>query len=550
MSSPALAAAAGRPARLRPGMVLAAIILFDVLVRLRLLNMPLERDEGEFAYFARLMLEGIMPYKVVNVIKLPGAPLFYALSMALFGQSPAGIHCGLLLVNLAAVIMVYFLARRWFGAGVGLIASAAFMLMSLSYGVNGNAAHTEQFVIAAALGGVLLLLRSLDTNRLAVLLASGILFGLAFLFKQPGIFFGLYGGLLILARELGPKPDGWSRFARRVMVFGLGLVLPFAILCFILWRGGVLDRFWFWSFTVAGGRWMTEGRAWDSMVDWLDSMRITGLWSCWVLVALAVPVVWSIRGARFFHLPFVAFCIASLAAVRSGAVLQVHYFVCALPAAGMWIGLGVVETRQFLKNSPSLAGWSFLPPALFAAACAGVLYVEGFYMFTASPREASQIIYRGNPFCEAENVADYIRTNSVPNCTIAVLGSEPEIYFLARRHAATAHLSTYILMENHPYSNRMQEEMAQEIETARPEYIVFVPLVTSWLPKSRSPGLLMNEMKMFIDRNYKMTGIAASPWPEEAAKFYTGDIITNVPHAGGVSLMVYKIQPSPSANHR
>lgn len=45
---------------------------FVVYVRVRLLNLPLERDEGEYAYAGQLILEGVPPYKEAWNMKLPG----------------------------------------------------------------------------------------------------------------------------------------------------------------------------------------------------------------------------------------------------------------------------------------------------------------------------------------------------------------------------------------------------------------------------------------------------------------------------------------------
>ena len=50
---------------------------------------------------------------------------------------------------------------------------------------------------------------------------------------------------------------------------------------------------------------------------------------------------------------------------------------------------------------------------------------------------------------------------------MAVLGSEPEIYFLARRHSATGYIYTYGLMEAQPFARRMQDEMIREIGDQR-----------------------------------------------------------------------------------
>ena len=44
-----------------------ATIVFTLVVaiRIRLLGIPLERDEGEYAYASKLILQGITPYKLV-----------------------------------------------------------------------------------------------------------------------------------------------------------------------------------------------------------------------------------------------------------------------------------------------------------------------------------------------------------------------------------------------------------------------------------------------------------------------------------------------------
>lgn len=50
---------------MRRVLLLAVIVLFS-LIRLRLLDMPLERDEGEYAYAGQLLLQGIPPYQLAS----------------------------------------------------------------------------------------------------------------------------------------------------------------------------------------------------------------------------------------------------------------------------------------------------------------------------------------------------------------------------------------------------------------------------------------------------------------------------------------------------
>ena len=44
-----------------------AVLALVAVARLRLLNFPLERDEGEYAYAGQLMLQGIPPYELAIV---------------------------------------------------------------------------------------------------------------------------------------------------------------------------------------------------------------------------------------------------------------------------------------------------------------------------------------------------------------------------------------------------------------------------------------------------------------------------------------------------
>ena len=67
--------------------LLAIILLLVVAIRIRLLNLPLERDEGEYAYAGQLMLQGVPPYQLAYNMKFPGTYAAYALIMSIFGQS-------------------------------------------------------------------------------------------------------------------------------------------------------------------------------------------------------------------------------------------------------------------------------------------------------------------------------------------------------------------------------------------------------------------------------------------------------------------------------
>src|SRR5580658_5221886 len=103
-------------------------VLLVVVVRLRLLSIPLERDEGEYAYAGQLILEGVPPFKLAFNIKLPGTYAAYAAMMALLGQTTEEIHFGFLLVNLAALALLYLIARRMLDAEQAALACICYAL--------------------------------------------------------------------------------------------------------------------------------------------------------------------------------------------------------------------------------------------------------------------------------------------------------------------------------------------------------------------------------------------------------------------------------------
>ena len=97
------------------------VIVFGVVlaIRIRLLGIPLERDEGEYAYAGQLMLQGIPPYKLAYNMKFPGTYAAYAAIMSIFGQTIFAIHLGLLLVNAITIALIFLLGRRLMNSTAG-----------------------------------------------------------------------------------------------------------------------------------------------------------------------------------------------------------------------------------------------------------------------------------------------------------------------------------------------------------------------------------------------------------------------------------------------
>ena len=230
---------------------LVLIIGFSAFVRIRLLGLPLERDEGEYAYAGQLMLQGIPPYQLAYNMKLPGTYAAYALIMAAFGETIRGVHIGLLIVNVLTIVLIYLLGRRLSGGIAGLIAAACYGLLSLSPSVLGLAAHATHFVTLLQDCRFALCLWTYFEGRSRLLFWSGLLFGLAFVMKQQAIFYIPFGALIVIWHNQWGLKKGWRETGNSVALYSTGAIAPVALACLILKLCGVFDRFWFWTFRYA-----------------------------------------------------------------------------------------------------------------------------------------------------------------------------------------------------------------------------------------------------------------------------------------------------------
>jgi hypothetical protein len=490
---------AARFARLLPWILIALVILATAIIRIRLLETPLERDEGEYAYAGQLMLQGIPPYELAYNMKFPGTYGAYALIMAIFGQSIAGIHLGFLIVNAGTIVLVYLLGKRLFATAAGVAAGAAYALLSISASVMGTQAHATHFVVAAAIGGTVLLLRGIDTGRSSTLVWSGLLYGIAILMKQHGLLFAGFGGLVLMWTQFRA---GWVAMLRKLALFFCGASLPLAATGLALWWAGVFHKFWFWTVTYARD-YVLE----TSFSEGVDTFRsvfpsIVGPnLAIWIVAAAGLVLIWWRKEDRASATIVTGLLLFSFLAVCPGLYFRGHYFVLMLPAVALLAG-AAVDCSQRLLPSPI---WSY---GLFGAALLVSVLLQQQFLFQMSPLEVSRAMYGPNPFPEAIQVADYIRGHSAKDSRIAVLGSEPEIPFYANRHSATGYIYTYALMEPQPFALTMQNELIHDLETSQPEYVVVVGPNSSWLRTPESPGRIFEWWSTYGTQHYKVVGIA------------------------------------------
>jgi hypothetical protein len=489
--------------------LLALILIFFVLVRVRLLHIPLERDEGEYAYGGQLLLHGIDPFHLCYTMKLPGTAAAYSFFLLLFGQTGAAIHLGLLLVSSATTILIYFLASRFWGSVAGLVAAATFALLAAGSAVLGFAAHATQFVVFFAVSGWLVLLTAIEKRRRHLVFWSGLLFGGAFLMKQPGILFGVFAFLYLLYAGWRAHWQ-WRALAAESAIFLAAWALPLALTLAGVWASGDGRNFWFWIVSYSGkyGNILTPQQIHFDFDQ--NTRRVFGQ-ATWIWVSALVglsALIWNkqVRQNIVFVTGFVVF---SCIAICPGFYFRQHYFVLLLPAAALLCGLGVHSCMGLFQQQPSLRSWAALFPALFIFIIAYSVYEQRAYFFEMDPVEICRKIYPGQPFAEAMEIADYIKSHANKDDRLAVLGSEPEIYFYSGMLSATGYIYTYSLTEPQPLAGTMQQQMISEITASHPRFVVLVNIRTSWVNvRNREPNMTFYYWaQKYLSTGYQVRGV-------------------------------------------
>jgi hypothetical protein len=496
--------------------LLLLVVVFFGAVRYRLRSMPLERDEGEYAYAGQLLLQKIPPYVLAYNMKLPGIYAAYATVMAVFGETPAGIHTGLLLVNAATTILLFFLTLQLFGKLAAAIAGFSYALLSTSASVMGFEAHATNFVVLPFLAAMLVLLRAMSSpprRRLWFLFMSGLLSGIAVLMKQHAAFLALFC-LLYLCwatwrqndSNLNRGRDRFKELMQHSTIFLAGVVLPYLATCLLMYRAGIFSQFWFWTVEYAGEySKMGLRRAVRAFLE-SSSTVASPSFLIWILAATGITAaIWSPyarRHSRFLR----AFLFCSFLSICPGAYFRPHYYILLLPVAAMLAGVAVSSVTEKLMEF----GKPAIIPLLIFLGCFGFsIFRQRQVYFTLTPDQVVQSIYEDNAFVPAMKVADYVRENSPEDARFAVLGSEPEIYFYANRHSATGYMYMYSLIVHHKYTSRMRDEMFSEIEKNRPLYVIYVDVWDDWGPREGGPQLaeFLPRLYEFMNKSYMVTGV-------------------------------------------
>jgi hypothetical protein len=490
------AARPGRRAIASPSLLsLAGLALFFVALRVKLVDAPLSRDEGVFAYAGWLLNQGLAPYVHAHESMPPMIFYTYALASWLDGAPWWTPRLLAYLAVAGATLVLGRITALGFGRSAGHVVmwlvTPLFLLPRLAH----FPASPDVLLILPALLTVWMAVATRERSRPGHWFGAGVTAAVALWYKPTALPLLLYV-FGVWSFETLRAPGGVRRWAGRAACTAAAMALVSALVTVWYLAKGAGQALWECVFVFMGH----YAQATDPGAAPFSQIALY-FGSSWPLMVALIPAFVLLRPPRWiYHLGLFGAAMAS-----SFGSAYLHYYLIVMPfwallAAASLDRLGEIPGRRLPFPAPV---WK----TALAAVVVGSLLVPGLDALRL-PRSELHAAYPGRhyPFYEARLVANRVAELSGPDDRVFVAGSEPQILFYARRHSATRFIQAYMLTMDSPLVSAYQAETIADLERTAPKLVVMVQMPSSWLVGERTPPDLQRFLGRLLRERYRLVG--------------------------------------------
>jgi 4-amino-4-deoxy-L-arabinose transferase-like glycosyltransferase len=451
----------------------ASLLLIVVAVRAPLLPIPLERDEGEYAYIAWRLGYNELPYRDWFDQKPPAVFYVYRLALMLPFEPIRAIHFVALLFSATSACALFFLGLRFMSRFWAWPAAALFALLAADPLVQGTAANTELFMLCPLILSQIAFVTAVNrqTKTVLFMLLAGALTGVAFMFKQVAIVNWLLISALYPVFVRGE--NRWRAAISFAAWSGTGLlaVLGFVVLYFFA-HGGLRD--FVENFFTYNLQYIVAVPASQRLYYCLGTLTTLARSQAilWLFAVAGLVGLFKSDKVTWFAL-LTGWLITSVIGASASGYFFPHYFQQLLPPLALAAAAGAdrLHSARLLRFLPYGTGRALL------AAMLAILPVVTLwpFLFTYTAAEAVRRIYPGDFFAEMPHFAQRIEKVTPENKPVFIFGSEPELLFYAHRRSATRYIFLFPLYGPFGDAREKQLKAAAEVESANPPTVVYFP---------------------------------------------------------------------------
>jgi len=471
---------------------LVILFLFLLLLRWNSFEMPFERDEGEYAYSAWILRQGIMPYENSFLQKPPMIIYTYFLAQLMGGNSLwAPRLLAFISVFLTALILGFVVFKKY-NSNLGWMVSFLSVLTLSFPHFTALAANTEIFMILFLVASFGLYFYYRNKASFLIWFVSGIFSSLSILYK-PIAFFPLFFLHLFWTYEIFKSKAGLKVVFRTFFGFLLGfLSSTFFVLLLFLISGKIiylLESVWQFN--------LYYSQVWNSYGlsgFYLQMGKLVRVW--WILFVFLLLFLFSKNKDKRLIFGLLLFSLVATSRTTIG-----HYYLILMPFLSLAVSFALWDFYLLIRRSIKLSFWYIFLALLF------FLIYPLRMQIGLTPDELGIWIYGlENPFNESKLVAQKVVENSNYSDKIFVAGSEPQIYFYSQRLSPTRFIITYPLNIYSPKREIYQTEVVKDLSRNKPRIIVYSNKEASGLWEKDSPKIFLDYIKDLISKDYYLVG--------------------------------------------
>jgi 4-amino-4-deoxy-L-arabinose transferase-like glycosyltransferase len=480
----------------------AAIFILYTVIRLNMVNIPLDRDEGIFGYIGQVILDGGLPYRDVFDHKPPVVYYLNALALLFVPPTTAGIHVFLHIYNFLTLIALYFFVTIYTQSHpTAFWVAFVYAVFSSIPTIQGFTASTEMFMLLPLTMSLLFAALTIRKGKLYLSMLSGLCSALAFFTKQtaaPIIFFIFVYLLLAHINLTSKRRINHKLIIKLALTWCAGFGIVSLLIAAYFYYHGILDEFFYLSFTYSYiySKKVSIFDILPRIYQIIVEIFVANL--VFLSVGLLASLVAMFRkdSKGIFSLGFLLF---SFLATVPGFAYR-HYFAQVAPAVAIAGGFGfAILIDAILAKKLKIA----TAVVCVAATIATPVLIHSDYYITKTPNELSRDFFGFNPFPESVVLAKFIKERTGKEDSIFIVGSEAQIFLLSQRNSATSFAYIYPLVSSHPRYKEFQRKAWDEISSKPPLYIITIDLRASRLWDGRADlWILRKTKKMVLERYY------------------------------------------------
>jgi len=396
--------------------LLVVLVLGFILRAFKMVRTGIWVDEGIFLYEVQMILDGKIPYR--DFFKVKPLGMIYILSILFYfsGQNVIAARILTSFVGLWTCFFIYLLGKEMYNQKIGFLAAAFYtfdpLVILFSYHVYMEP-YATFFVVLSAYFAVI----GKKKEKIVAYLISGILVGISFFMKQPGIIMGVVIASFIFYSRFQEKSmrKGFKEFL--TLLIGISFVL-LLIVSYLL-SIGLLGEFIYYNLTFhatyTGSAAPLLGRLNVIRQLVLDNILL------WATGFFAIP--FFLKNRRDVDVLTLSFFLVTFLALISFLTPYKHYFVQATPPLCI---LASYFLNTFFKTTSELK--FKIIHRYFLLGSIIILIGLSFFLSARSYADARS----NSPSLEDQKlVAEYIKQHTTPDEYI--FSSYPAYYFLSDR---------------------------------------------------------------------------------------------------------------------